>query len=79
MDVNVTVSWQPRVPRWWRDDWHAFELALQRSGRPFLTLKLLVRLRPPRVIAVRRRQLPDSRLSGPEREWTWPPRWPAQP
>jgi hypothetical protein len=44
------------------------------AGQPRLTVRALVRLRPFRVIAVRRRQLRDGRLDGAEREWTWPPR-----
>ena len=76
MDLKVTLSRQPRVPSWWRDDWHGAELVLQHGGAPYLTLRALVRLRPFRVIAVRRRQLADSRLHGPEQEWTWPPRRP---
>lgn len=71
MELKLSVD----LPR--RTDWHEAEFQLRLDSAPRLTVKALVRLRPFRVIAVRRRQLADSRLDGPEQEWTWPPRRPA--
>lgn len=68
MDLRLSVGLPCRA------DWHEAEFQWRLAGQPRLTVRALVRLRPFRVIAVRRRQLRDGRLDGAEREWTWPPR-----
>lgn len=48
-------------------DWHEAEFQLRLDSAPRLTARAMIR------------QLADSRLAGPEQEWTWPPRRPVPP
>lgn len=57
MDVRLSVD----MPR--STDWHEAEFQLRLDTQPRLTVRALARLRPFRVIVVRRRQLADSRLA----------------